>query len=94
MFPYRQPVIHNAAAVVTMAATANWCVDSKHHLVPPTIIAQALGQACYTALGQRLELLHHLPSLVNSVETLHPKHDTDLHLQRQHAAKWLVLGIH
>ena len=52
-----------------------------------------LRQACQGAFGQPLELLHHLLSLVHGVETVHPKHDLDLHLQGQHVAKRLVLGI-
>ena len=85
-------MIHDAAAVVTVAATTG-CVQTNHHLVPPTMIAQALGQACHTALGQLLELLHHLLSLVHGVEALDPKHDFYLHLQGQHIAKRFVLGI-
>ena len=52
-----------------------------------------LRQACQIAFGQPFELLHHLLSFVHGVETVHPKHNLDLHLQRQHAAKRLVLGI-
>ena len=78
-------------AVVT--AISPGCVQTKHHLVPPSVLAQMLGQACQIALGQPLELLHHLLSLVHGIETMDPKHDLGLHFQRQHVAKRLVLGI-
>ena len=84
-------MIHDAVAVVTVAALG--CVQTKQHLVPPMILAQALGEACDAALGQPLELLDHLLSLVHGVKTLDPKHDFHLHLQGQHVAKRLVLGI-
>ena len=84
-------MIHDAVAVVTVAALG--CVQAKHHLVPTMILAQALGEACDAALEQPLELLHHLLSLVHGVKTLDPKHDFHLHLQGQHVAKRLVLGI-
>ena len=84
-------MIHDAVAVVTVAATG--CVQTKHHLVPPKMIAQALGQACHIALGQLLKFLHHLLSLVHGVEALDPKHNFHLHLQGQHIAKRFVLGI-
>ena len=52
-----------------------------------------LGQACQVTFGQPLEFLHHLLSLGHGVEAMDPKHDLDLHFQRQHVAKRLVLGI-
>ena len=52
-----------------------------------------LRQACQVALGQPLEFSHHLLSPVHGVEAMDPKHDFDLHLQGQHVAKRLVLGI-
>ena len=62
-------------------------------LVPVSTLAQMLGEACQVAFGQPLELSHHLLSLVHGVETVHPKHNLDLHLQGQHATKRFVLRI-
>ena len=84
-------MIHHTVAVVT--AISPGCVQTKHHLVPALVLAQVLWQACQVALGQPLELLHHLLSLVHGVETMDPKHNLDLHFQGQHVAKRLVLGI-
>ena len=85
-------MIHEAVAVVT--AISPGCVQTKHHLVPVSIFAQMLRQACQIAFGQPLELLYHLLSLVHDVKTVHPKHDFHLHLQRQHVAKRFVVRIH
>ena len=84
-------MIHHTVAVVT--AISPGCMQTKHHLVPALVLAQVLWQACRVALGQPLELLHHLLSLVHGVETMDPKHNLDLHFQGQHVAKRLVLGI-
>ena len=84
-------MIHETVAVV--AAIFSGGVQSYHHLVPPTVFAQVLRKPCQVTFGQTLQLAHHLLPLVHRVETLHPKHDFDLHLQRQHAAKWFVLRI-
>ena len=84
-------MIHHTVAVVT--AISPGCVQTKHHLVPALVLAHVLWQACQVALGQPLELLHHLLSLVHGVETMDPKHNLDLHFQGQHVAKRLVLGI-
>ena len=84
-------MIHHTVAVVT--AISPGYVQTKHHLVPPSVLAQMLRQACEVAFGQPLELLHHLLSLVHGVEAMDPNHDFDLHLQGQHVAKRLVLGI-
>ena len=84
-------MIHHTVAVVT--AISPGCVQPHHHLVPPSVLAQMLWQACQVAFGQPLELLHHLLSPVHGVEALDPKHNFHLHLQGQHVAKRLVLGI-
>ena len=90
-FTHRKSVIHEAVAVV--AAIFSGGMQPHHHLVPPTIFAQTLREACDVAFGQTLELLYHLPSLVYRVKALDPKHDLHLDFQRQHAAKWFVLRI-
>ena len=84
-------MIHHTVAVVT--AISPGCVQTNHHLVPPSVLAQMLWQACQIAFGQPLEFSHHLLSPVHGVEAMDPKHDFDLHLQGQHVAKRLVLGI-
>ena len=84
-------MIHHTVAVVT--AISPGCVQPHHHLVPPSVLAQMLGEACQTAFGQPLQLLHHLLSLVHGVKTVHPKHNFHLHLQGQHVAKRLVFGV-
>ena len=84
-------MIHHTVAVVT--AISPGCLQTKHHLVPPSVLAQMLWQACQIAFGQPLELLHHLLSPVHGVEAMDPKHDFHLDLQGQHVAKRLVLGI-
>ena len=68
-------------------------VQANHHLVPPSVLTQVLWEACEVALGQPFQLLYHLLSLVHCVKTVHPKHDLNLHLQGQHAAKGFVLRI-
>ena len=78
-FTHRQPVIHHTMAMV--AAISPGHMQPHHHLVPVSIFAQMLWQACQIAFGQPLELLHHLLSLVHLVETMDPKHGLDLHLQ-------------
>ena len=52
-----------------------------------------LGEACQVAFGQPLQFSHHLLSLVHGVETVHPKHNLNLHLEGQHVAKRFVLRI-
>ena len=84
-------MIHHTVAVVT--AISPGCVQTNHHLVPVSIFAQMLRQACQIAFGQPLELLHHLLSPVHGVEAMDPKHDFFLHLQGQHVAKRLVFGV-
>ena len=68
-------------------------MQTNHHLVPPSALAQMLGEACQVAFGQPLQLSHHLLSLVHGVKTVHPKHNLNLHLQGQHATKRFVLRI-
>ena len=84
-------MIHETVAVVTAIFPGR--MQTNHHLVPPTVLAQVLRKPRQVAFGQTLQLLYHLLSLVHGVETVHPKHDLDLHLQRQHAAKRFVLRI-
>ena len=72
-------MIHHTVAVVT--AISPGCVQTNHHLVPPSVLAQMLWQACQIAFGQPLELLYHLLSLVHRVKTVHPKHDFYLHFE-------------
>ena len=84
-------MIHETVAVV--AAIFSGGVQAYHHLVPPTIFAQLFGEACQVTFGQTLQLMHHLLSLVYRVKALDPKHDFDLDLQGQHAAKRFVPGI-
>ena len=55
--------------------------------------AQVLRETRQVAFRQRLELSHHLPSLLYGVEALHPKHDSHLDLQGQYSAKRLVSGV-
>ena len=88
---YRQPVIDYTVAMVASIFSGN--PQSQHHLVPPLTFAQMLRQACEVTFGQSLELLDHLLALVHRVKTVHPKHDLDLHLQGQHAAKRLILRV-
>ena len=71
-------MIHETVAVV--AAIFPRGVQSHHHLVPPTIFAQMLGEACEVTFGQTLQLAHHLLSSVHSVKAMDPKHDLDLDL--------------
>ena len=91
IIPHRQSVIDYTVAMV--AAIFSGSAQSQHHLVPPTIVAQMLRQACDIAFGQCLELLYHLFTFVHRVETLHPKHNLDLDFQGQHAAKRFVPGV-
>ena len=84
-------MIHEAVAVV--AAIFSGGVQPHHHLVPPTVLAQMLRETCQVAFGQPLQLLYHLLSLVHGVEAMDPKHNLNLHLQGQHAAKRFVPGI-
>ena len=42
-------MIHEAVAVVTVVASG--CVQTKYHLVPVTILAQYLWEACHVAFG-------------------------------------------
>ena len=67
----------NTTAVVTVAALGG--MQTIHHLVPPMILAQALGEASDVTLGQLLKLLHHLLALVHGVKTMDPKHDFHLY---------------
>ena len=84
-------MIHEAVAVV--AAIFSWGVQPHHHLVPPTIFAQLLGEPRQVAPGQPFDFLHHLLSPVHGVETVHPKHDLNLHLQGEQTAKRFVLRV-
>ena len=84
-------MIHETVAVV--AAIFSGGVQPHHHLVPPTVLAQMLWEACEVTFGQPFQLAHHLLSPVHGVKTMDPKHDLDLHLQGQHAAKRFVPGI-
>ena len=84
-------MIHEAVAVVTAIFPGR--MQTIHHLVPPTVLAQMLWEACEVALGQPLQLAHHLLSPVHGVETVHPKNNLNLHLQGQHVTKRFVLRI-
>ena len=84
-------MIHHTVALVTTISPGG--MQTKHHLVLAPVLAQMLWQACQIAFGQLLEFSHHLLSPVHGVEAMDPKHDFDLHLQGQHVAKRLVLGI-
>ena len=74
---HRHPVIHHTMAMV--AAISPGGMQSHHHLVPPPIFAQVLRQVGQGAFGQPLELLHYLLTLFHGVETVHPKHNLNLH---------------
>ena len=69
-------------------------MQPHHHLVPPPIFAQMLGKTCEVTLGQPFQLLIHFSPLLVGENIFHPRHDSDLHFQRQHATKRFVLGIH
>ena len=84
-------MIHEAVAVVTAIFPGR--MQTNHHLVPPSVLAQMLREACHVAFGQPLQLSYHLLSLIHGVETVHPKHDFDLHFQGEQTAKRLVVGI-
>ena len=84
-------MIHEAVAVVT--AIFPGCMQTKHNLVPPSVLAQMLGEACQVAFGQPFQLSHHLLSLVYGVKTVHPKHNPDSHFQGEQTVKRLVVGI-
>ena len=84
-------MIHEEVAVVTVIAPGR--VQTIHHLVPVSILAQYLWEACQIAFGQPLQLSHHLLSLVHGVKAMDPKHNLHLDFQGQHAAKRFVLGI-
>ena len=79
--------------MAVVAAISPRRVQSHHHLVPPSTFAQVLWEACQVAFGQPLQLSHHLLSILHRVKTMDPKHNLDLDLEGQHAAKRLVLGI-
>ena len=84
-------MIHEAVAVVTAIFPGR--MQTNHHLVPPTVLAQMLREACEVAFGQPLQLSYHLLSPVHGVETVHPKHNLDLDFQGEQTAKRLVVGI-
>ena len=84
-------MIHEAVAVVTPIFPGR--MQTNHHLVPPSVLAQVLRETCQVAFGQPLQLAHHLLSLIHGVKTVHPKHNLDLDLQGEQTAKQLVLGI-
>ena len=69
-------------------------MQPHHHLVSPPIFAQVLGKTCEVTFGQPSQHLHYLLALVHSVKTMHPKHDSDLDFQGQHAAKRFLPRIH
>ena len=52
-----------------------------------------LRPACEVTFGQSLDFSDHFLSLVHGTETLYPKHDLDLDLQRQYAAKRFILWV-
>ena len=79
--------------MAVVAAISPRRVQSHHHLVPVTTLAQCLRETCQIACGQPLQLSHHLLSLVHGVETMDPKHNLNLDLEGQHAAKRFVLRI-
>ena len=56
--------------------------------------AQDLRETRQVTFRQRLEFLHHLPSLLHGIKTMDPKHDLDLDLQRQHSTKRFVSRVH
>ena len=62
-------------------------------LIPPSIVAKVLWEACDIALGQQSQLMIHFLPLFVGENTLHPKHNLDLYLEGQHIAKRLVLGV-
>ena len=76
-----------------VAAVGLGSMQTHHRLVPVPTLTQGFGPLCHAANGQPLQLSHHFLSLVHGVKTLHPKHNLDLDLQRQYAAKRLVLGV-
>ena len=88
---HRQPVIEHTVAMV--AAIFSRGAQPQHHLIPPPTFAQVLGKPCQVAFGQPFQLSHHLLAFVHGVKTLHPKHNLDLDLQGQHAAKRFISGI-
>ena len=71
-------MIHEAVAVVTAIFPGR--MQTKHHLVPPSVLAQMLWETRQVTFGQPLQLSRHLVSLVHGVETVHPKHNLDLDL--------------
>ena len=76
-----------------VAAIFSRGAQPQHHLIPPSTFAQVLGKPCQVTFGQPFQLLHHLLAFVHGAKTLHPKHDLDLDLQGQHAAKRFISGI-
>ena len=76
-----------------VAAISPGRMHAHNDLIPVQPLAQVLWKPRQIAFGQPFELLHHLPSLLYGVEAVHPKHDLNLHLQRQHAAKRFVSGV-
>ena len=73
---HRQPVIHHTMAMV--AAIFPGGMQPHHHLVPPPIFAQVLGEPCQGAFGQPFQLSIHFSPLLVGKNTFHPKHDSDL----------------
>ena len=80
--------------MAVVAATSPGRMQPCHHLVPHSILAQGLWEACHVTCGQPLDFLHHLLSFVHRVEAVDPKHDLNLDLEGQHAAKRFVFWIH
>ena len=91
-FTHRKPVIHHSMAMV--AAISPGCIQAHDDLVPPLSLAQVLWKASQSTFGQPLQLLIDFSPLLVGENTFHPKHDSDLDLQGQHATKRLVLRIH
>ena len=92
LFTYRKPVIHHTMAVV--AAISSRRMQSYYYLIPVSSLTQCLWEARQVAFGQPLDFLHHLLALFHGIETMDPKHDLDLDLEGQHAAKRFVFRIH
>ena len=90
-YTYRKPVIHHSMAMV--AAISSGRMQAHDHLIPVQTLAQHLWEARQIAFRQPLQLTHHLLAFVYGVEALHPKHNSHLDLQGQHAAKRFVFRI-
>ena len=92
LFTYRKSVVHHSMAVV--AAISPGCIQTYDYLVPPLSLAQVLWEASQSTFGQPLELLVYFSPLLVGENAFHPKHNSDLDLQGQHAAKRFVSRVH